>query len=44
VTIEQFPVGDGFVSIPTGSGLGVRLDERTLERYACPPLTSVAVF
>ncbi len=34
VTLEQFPVVDGHVAIPSASGLGVTLDERTLERYA----------
>jgi L-alanine-DL-glutamate epimerase-like enolase superfamily enzyme len=43
VTIEQFPVRDGFVAIPSASGLGVTLDEQTLERYARPPLRRAAV-
>jgi L-alanine-DL-glutamate epimerase-like enolase superfamily enzyme len=42
VTLEQFPVQGGRVAIPTAKGLGVTLDERTLERYARPPLTGVA--
>jgi L-rhamnonate dehydratase len=41
VTIEQFPVRDGRVAIPSEVGLGVTLDEHTLERYARPPLVRV---
>jgi L-rhamnonate dehydratase len=41
VTIEQFPVHDGWVDIPEASGLGVTLDERTLERYARPRLERI---
>jgi L-rhamnonate dehydratase len=33
LTREKFPVIDGMVSIPEGPGLGVTLDEETLNRY-----------
>lgn len=36
VTRQQFPVVDGRVMVPTEPGLGVDLDEATLERYRSP--------
>ena len=32
--VEDFPVVEGRVAVPTGSGLGVTLDLEALERYA----------
>jgi L-rhamnonate dehydratase len=36
VTIQQFPVADGWVAIPAEPGLGVDLDEETIRTYARP--------
>ncbi|UCH24280.1 MAG: mandelate racemase/muconate lactonizing enzyme family protein [Trueperaceae bacterium] len=34
LTLEPFVVEDGFVRVPEGPGLGVELNEATIERYA----------
>ncbi len=34
LTVQQFPLKDGYVEIPTGPGLGVELDPEIVERYA----------
>jgi L-alanine-DL-glutamate epimerase-like enolase superfamily enzyme len=34
LTVESFPLEDGFVSVPTAPGLGVTLDVEVLRRYA----------
>jgi L-alanine-DL-glutamate epimerase-like enolase superfamily enzyme len=33
LTHERFPLEDGFVRVPRSPGLGVTLDERTIERF-----------
>jgi L-alanine-DL-glutamate epimerase-like enolase superfamily enzyme len=34
LTLEPFEVEGGFVRVPEGPGLGVELNEATIERYA----------
>ena len=33
ITNEQFEVVDGYVSVPEGPGLGVTINESTIDRY-----------
>jgi len=36
LTHEKFEVVEGMVSVPDGPGLGITVDETTVEKYACP--------
>ena len=33
LTVERFEVGEGMVTVPDGPGLGVTVDEQTIEKY-----------
>ena len=36
--VEELPVRDGFLAVPTGPGLGVELDQQALDRYCARSL------